>query len=53
LISVETWSKVIEPLAKNNGLIEGATFKNLPFNRLHWNCRHEFSPTMVGPEGVK
>jgi hypothetical protein len=53
LISVETWRDVIEPLAKNHGLIDGTTFKNLPFNRLHWNCRHEFSPTMVGPAGTK
>ena len=47
LISIETWKKVIEPLAKKHGLIEGTTFKNLPFNKLHWGCRHEFTPTMV------
>lgn len=47
LIDRETWTKVIEPLAKKHGLIEGTTFKNLTFNKLHWGCRHEFTPTMV------
>lgn len=47
LISEDVWKETIEPLAKKNGLIEGTTFKNLPFNRLHWGCRHEFTPTMV------
>lgn len=47
LISRDTWKEVIEPLAKKHGLIEGTTFNNLPFNRLHWGCRHEFTPTMV------
>jgi hypothetical protein len=46
-ISEQIWENDIKPLAESNGLIEGTTFKNLPFNRLHWGCRHEFTPTMV------
>lgn len=53
LIDVETWEKVIKPLAEKNGLIAGTTFKNLPFNKLHWGCRHEFTPTMVKVEEEK
>jgi hypothetical protein len=47
LIDVATWENVIKPLAEKNGLIAGTNFKNLPFNKLHWGCRHEFTPTMV------
>ena len=46
-ISEQIWENDIKPLAEKNGLIEGTTFKNLPFNKLHWGCRHEFTPTMV------
>lgn len=56
LISEAVWKETIEPLAKKHGLIEGTTFKNLPFNKLHWGCRHEFTPTMVkmgNPEVIK
>ena len=35
------------PLAEKNGLISGTTFINLPLNKLHWNCRHEFTPIML------
>lgn len=33
----------VEKLAKENGLIEGTTFDNLPFNKWHFGCRHEFT----------
>jgi hypothetical protein len=46
LISEEVWENEIKPLAEKNGLIKGTTFKSLPFNKLHWGCRHEFTPTM-------
>lgn len=47
LISEEVFENVLKPLGEKNGLIAGTDFKNLPFNRLHWGCRHEFTPTMV------
>lgn len=56
LIDRDIWENELKPLAKKNGLIEGTTFENLPFNRLHWGCRHEFTPTMVkmgNPEVIK
>jgi hypothetical protein len=37
----------IKPIALLNGLISGTTFKNLPFNKLHHGCRHEFTPVMI------
>lgn len=37
----------IEKIARENGLIEGTTFDNLPFNKLHWGCRHEFTPVVL------
>lgn len=49
LISVPEWEDILKPIALTNGLIDGTTFKNLPFNRLHWGCRHEFTPSMTKP----
>lgn len=46
LINMEAWA-VIRTIALKNGLIDGTTFKNLPFNKLHWGCRHEFTPSMI------
>lgn len=43
LIDRKDWPKVKE-IAEDNGLIEGTTFENLPINKLHWGCRHEFTP---------
>lgn len=45
VITREVWQE-LEDTAEKNGLIEGTTFENLPFNKLHWGCRHEFTPTM-------
>lgn len=45
-ISRDNWSGV-EKIAKKNGLIEGTDFDNLPFNRLHWGCRHGFYPIIL------
>ena len=47
LIDRAAWDDILEPLAEANGLIEGTTFKSVPFNRFHWGCRHEFTPTMT------
>lgn len=43
------WEKVLD-IARNNEkakLIEGTTLKNLPLNKLHWGCRHDFTPAIV------
>lgn len=37
----------VEEIAKKNGLIKDTTFETLPFNRLHWGCRHEFTPVVL------
>jgi hypothetical protein len=42
----EEWEKVLQ-MARDNEkakLIEGTTIKNLPINKLHWGCRHDFTP---------
>lgn len=47
-LSFEDWDKVLE-MARNNPkakLIEGTTVENLPLNKLHWGCRHDFTPTV-------
>jgi hypothetical protein len=46
LIDRTTWPKV-KAIAEKNGLIEGTTFDNLPINKLHWGCRHEFTPVRL------
>lgn len=46
------WEKILV-VAKNNPkarLIEGTTVKNLPLNKLHWGCRHNFTPVIVKPK---
>lgn len=43
------WEKVLE-MARNNKqakLIPGTTLKTLPLNRLHWFCRHSFTPIIM------
>lgn len=52
IISRKDWPKV-RKIALNNGLIEGTTFDNLPFNKLHWGCRHEFTPVILTEEQIK
>lgn len=46
LIDRKDWPKVKE-MAEKDGLIEGTTFDNLPINKLHWGCRHEFTPVIL------
>lgn len=31
-------------------LIPGTTLKTLPINKLHWGCRHDFTPVVVKPK---
>jgi hypothetical protein len=56
LIKETEWSQVVEVAKKDGvgktgkyktGFIEGTTFKNVPFNKLHHGCRHEFTPSMM------
>jgi hypothetical protein len=46
LIDRADWPK-LRAIAEENGLIEGTTFDNLPINKLHWGCRHEFTPAVL------
>ena len=46
IITRENWPKV-KAIAEKNGLIEGTTFDNLPFNLLHLYCRHDFAPIIL------
>lgn len=45
ILDREDWPEV-EDIAGDE-LIEGTTFDNLPFNKLHWGCRHEFTPAVL------
>lgn len=49
LIDRADWPDVRD-IAQDNGLIEGTTFDNLPFNKLHWGCRHSFTPAALSQE---
>ena len=46
LIDRKNWPK-LKAIAETDGLIEGTTFDNLPINKLHWGCRHEFTPVKL------
>ncbi len=46
LIKKEDWNKV-KKIAQENGLIENTEFKDLPTNKLHWGCRHTFTPKLT------
>lgn len=46
ILRPKDWQK-LHSMAEKNGLIPGTEFSNLPFNKLHWGCRHEFTPTIV------
>jgi hypothetical protein len=48
-LSNKEWEKVLD-IARDNEkakLIPGTTLKNLPLNKLHWGCRHDFTPAIV------
>lgn len=45
-IERKNWPK-LKAIAEDNGLIEGTTFDNLPINKNHWGCRHEFTPVVL------
>jgi hypothetical protein len=40
------WPK-LKSIAEKHGLMEGTTFDNLPKNKLHRQCRHEFVPIII------
>lgn len=44
-ITRESWPQ-IKAIAEKHGLIQGTTFDNLPTNKLHKKCRHDFYPIM-------
>lgn len=44
LIPIDDFKKVIIPLAQDNGLIKGTTIENVFVNKLHYACRHNFTP---------
>lgn len=46
-ISRENWPQVEAIGKKYNGWIEGTTFDNLPTNKLHHGCRHNFFPIIL------
>jgi hypothetical protein len=43
-ITRENWKEVEAIGKKQNGWIDGTTFDNVPLNKLHWGCRHNFFP---------
>jgi len=45
-ITRENWKEVEAIGKKQNGWIEGTTFDNVPLNKLHHGCRHNFFPTI-------
>lgn len=49
IIDRKDWPKV-KAIAEKEGLIEGTNFDNLPINKLHWGCRHEFTPIILTPK---
>lgn len=54
-LTFKDWEKVLD-IARNNPkakLIEGTTVKNLPLNKLHWGCRHDFTPIVRKEEKKK
>lgn len=47
IITRDNWAKVKAIGEKQSGWIPGTNFDNLPLNRLHWGCRHEFGPIII------
>lgn len=45
-LSFANWEKVLQIARENKKakLIDGTNIDNLPLNKLHWGCRHEFTP---------
>jgi hypothetical protein len=43
-ITKDDWDEVVKRAV---GLIDGTTFENLPTNKLHWGCRHTFTPKLT------
>lgn len=51
-LNFEEWEKILD-MARNNPkakLIEGTTIKTLPLNKLHWGCRHDFTPIIMAKD---
>jgi hypothetical protein len=51
-LSFPEWNQVLD-IARNNKkakLIEGTTIVTLPLNKLHWGCRHDFTPVIIKPK---
>lgn len=48
-LSFKEWEKVLQMARENPKarLIEGTTIDNLPLNKLHWGCRHDFTPVIM------
>lgn len=48
-LSFKEWEKIlaIAKLNKKATLIPGTTIENLPLNKLHWGCRHDFTPIIL------
>lgn len=49
IIRKEDFEKKIKPIAKKNGLIKKTEWNDIPFNKFHWACRHEFTPALTIP----
>lgn len=49
ILDRKDWAKA-KKIAQDNGLIKGTTFDNLPINKFHWGCRHEFTPVTLTPK---
>lgn len=49
------WEKVLQMARENKKakLIDGTTLENLPLNKLHWGCRHEFTPFFKAEDHVE
>lgn len=47
-MTMKEWEKVLAIARANTKakLIEGTTLLNLPINKLHWGCRHDFTPVV-------
>lgn len=48
------WRVILHEARENKkaSLIEGTTLANLDLNKLHWGCRHRFTPSLVIPKPI-